>query len=232
MHTRALSFYFLLITSCFLTLATPNVYAQADNLDIGNIQLKSKNLPASPPTITPEPKQITNPIITKHIILDKYSTGLINIDLSLPLLSFTSLEPTNPQLRKNSLSINITGDSSLGLYIYTNGPLTNQSNQQNIPATNCDNGNCSPNNTDEWSSTLTYGLGYNCIGGLSICPVAFTDSNSYRPLSISLTRAIPLDTGLMNTSQVYSLLYKLNVSAEQASGTYISNVEYLFLPNL
>lgn len=210
-----------------------STYAQSDQIDIGHIQLKSENFLPSPALIltTPIPRKNPKPIFTQPSNLYSFTTGSINLSLSVPFLSFSALSPTQSQLRQTSLLLNVMGDSSVGFYLYTTNNLSNPNSKQIIPPTTCDNGNCSPTHSDSWSSTLTYGVGYNCVGG-SYCPLAFANSHAYRPLATGLNNAVELDSQLFNTNQHYSFLYKINVSASQSLSSYSTNVQYLFLPNL
>ncbi len=232
METRLNIIHILVFTYLFLLISVPIARAQSAQIDIGHIQLKSKNNPTSPTPTVPLPTKEQGPIFYKSSVLEKYTTGMINLNLSLPFLYFSALAPTRAQLRKNTLSVNVVGDSSESFYLYADTDLTNQNNKQLIPPTSCDNGNCSPTNSEQWSNTLTYGLGYNCSGGLAACYSSFSDSSMFRPLSTNLSQAVTLDDGLINSVQTYKFLYKVNVSASQAGGSYITNVNYLFLPNL
>ncbi len=180
-----------------------------------------------------------SPIVSEGVNF-KVRSGFENIVSALPfsvslssdLVDFGALSPTNPIIRTVDLSV-----YSLSLYGYSvlaseDHPL--RSEKESIPDTTCDNGECNQENSGQWTNTLTYGFGYRCDNTTGIdCDNSFSNSNFFKhfaDISAGLSpQSVMLGIGSKNKD--VRLSYKVNISGNQAQGTYTNIVTYIAVPN-
>lgn len=105
-------------------------------------------------------------------------------------------------------------------------------NDQCIQDTTC-NSSCSENNSDEWTNTSKYGLGYS-LANISGTDASFVYNEFGRTFSAKqlpdqeaseTKQTIMSSTNPVASSQVY-VCYRLNISATQPAGYYFNIVRY------
>jgi hypothetical protein len=112
-----------------------------------------------------------------------------------------------------------------------------------IPNTHCDIGStCDIANSGNWTSSTSYGFGYNALGvddsnivndiGTSNY---FSGANQYRPFADYSTN--PPQENQIIMSQNYpiqnkraKITYKVNISANQSSGEYETGIVFIAVP--
>lgn len=181
-------------------------------------------LPSSPPTKPQKP-----------VLQNSLEKAPLRFSLSSEIIDFGPLSPTNQVIRTNSISIYNKGSQPVNVLVFADHSLQDPQNNS-IPNTTCDNGNCNIDSPYEWKSNLTYGLGYRCdsIQGL-IC--------SANPITPSFFKPFP-NTSIGDSSQeIFSLpgdmlsgsgeiTYKVNIPPTQPNGFYTNTVTYILIPSL
>lgn len=201
------------------------------NLDINDINIapeKVSNI-TIPDNILPDTFD-NNFEIVKEGIQYINQNGPIILRLSSDILDFGQLSPGNPVIRKVLLSVN-SQYSNFKVNISENHQLKSN-NQEIIPDTTCDDGLCSENVTSRWDSNLTYGFGFRLECASINCP-DFAENNYYKQISnISEGEkpAVFLTGRKLNKSQDVNLMFKLNTSGSQASGSYSNIITIIVIP--
>jgi hypothetical protein len=167
------------------------------------------------------------------IFCNNPTAGLFTFTVSPTNIDFGTIDPTNPVIRTNILTVLSTG-SGYSVTAIENHTLQTASGSA-IPDTSCDSGLCSPTVASLWSSNLTYGLGYRCDN------VAQTDCNGsfltnyYRPFANKAQAVSPqvvMQNGALSPSEKQAqITYKVNVSGSQLPGVYTNAVTYVASPN-
>lgn len=161
-----------------------------------------------------------------------------NIPLSFEIsnldLDFGSLVPGVGSTVNNTLTISTPTAHGYDIMVASNHPLTSIGSNTTIPDTKCDSNACSDSVSDLWTSSTTYGFGFNVKGvGNSSTDSYFTNSNYFRHFAdasiggspkIIMSEAIPVE----NHSSLVT--YKINISAAQAAGTYQNFINFIAVP--
>ena len=180
-----------------------------------------------------------SPVVSEGVNF-KVRTGFENVASVLPfsvslssdLIDFGSLSPTNPIVRTVDLGVYSLSTSGYSVIVSEDHPL--KSNKTNIPDTTCDNGECSQAKAGVWINSLTYGFGYRCdnVTGLD-CDNSFSKPNFYKHFAdISNAQSPqPMMAGIGSKNKDVRLSYKVNISGNQAQGTYTNIITYIAVPN-
>lgn len=158
------------------------------------------------------------------IIPFSFSISEINID-------FGVLTPTNPVTRTNILTVSNGSASGYQVTASENHALLVAAYGATIPDTTCDNGLCTPSNSEEWSSSLTYGFGYRCdnITGTD-CASGFTTADYYKPFAASPSAQVVMEGTNVGRNKESEITYKVNISGTQTAGTYTNTIMYIATP--
>lgn len=171
----------------------------------------------------PKPKDSTEKPLAQgtNYTVETTSPEPFSFGVSTRKISFGTLQPTNPVLRKLILSL----DSKRGYQVLTaeNHPLRIE-DELIIPDTTCDNGSCSNITAALWVNALTYGFGYHLDG---MEPAYF----QHFPDSLRNEAIYPLSRGLQATNHEINVTYKVNVSGTQEVGSYTNIVTYIATPD-
>lgn len=164
------------------------------------------------------------------------STLPFSVSLSSDLIDFGLLSPTNPIIRTVDLSVYSLSTSGYSIIASQDHPLQMNPNASgaNIPNTTCDNGECSHENAQEWANTLTYGFGYRCdnVTGAD-CDSSFLKPNFYKHFADGSNTQPPQSvmSGIGSKNKDVRISYKVNISGNQAQGTYANIITYIAVPN-
>lgn len=160
-----------------------------------------------------------------------YSIIPFRFSVSNTFIDFGVVSPTNAVLRTSQLTI--SNGSANGYQVTASQDHNLRVNQtgQEIPATTCDTGSCTPTASDIWTNSLVYGFGYRCdnITGTD-CASGFSTSTFFKSF-ISSPSAVAVMTGPnVGRSKVVQITYKLNISTSQATGLYTNVINYIATP--
>lgn len=112
--------------------------------------------------------------------------------------------------------------------------LLTSSGSTTIPNTTCNPAlTCSTSDATPWTSTLSYGFGYN-MSGDDTDTADFTGSTFFRPFPANTLAQNPVTimskSGVTRAS-VATVTYQLIVSPTQPAGTYHNIIQYLAIPS-
>jgi len=159
-----------------------------------------------------------------------------SILLSSNILDFGTLSPTNPIIRTIDLSTNSEAVYGYSIIVFENESLmaTSSADKTFIPDATCDNGECSTENSSEWTNALTYGFGYRCdnVTGAD-CNNSFTKVNSYKQFPNITNNDNPqsIMAGVGSKTKTARISYKINIPGTQAQGIYNNIITYIGVPN-
>ena len=126
----------------------------------------------------------------------------------------------------NTISISTPSGHGYQIMAQQNHPLALRTGTT-IPNTACDGATCTPTTSGVWTSTSTYGFGFNAIGS-SGTSTYFTNNTYYRPFSttgqIIMSETVPVK----NHSALVS--YKTVISSVQAAGSYQNAIIFTAVP--
>ncbi|MBP7832158.1 MAG: hypothetical protein KA035_00080 [Candidatus Levybacteria bacterium] len=149
------------------------------------------------------------------------------------LVNFGEINPGEPLIRTQIISVNPGSANNLQVVASQNHPLRS-SEKHEIPNTSCDNGNCTNILSDYWNSPLTYGFGYMCenIEGQSCNTTMDTDTYK-RFSSIEANEAPSLIVHSKTDKKSVSMIqYKLNIPGNQVNSGYTTTINLLASPAL
>jgi len=167
-----------------------------------------------------------------------------NIPLSFIIsnldLNFGSLTPNIGSTVTNTLTISTPTGRGYDILVIANHPLQSIGGNSTIPDTKCDSGTCSESTSDVWASNSTYGFGFNAIGVNSSMVATgvgtsnyFTNSTYFRQFadnSASETAKIIMSESAPVKDHSALITYKINISSDQAAGTYQNSINYIAVP--
>jgi len=169
----------------------------------------------------------------KSIIPFSFTIDSIGIDFGI-------LSPTFAQTRTNTLTVGNGSANGYQVTAYEDHQLYGP-NFNFIPNTTCDNGSCNTQTAAVWTSSTTYGFGYNCSDSNTPthCPTggnSFTNNTYYKQFA-DLTRNQTAQTVMQATtankatsSASVTITYKVNISGTQAAGVYRNDLFYVATP--
>ena len=149
--------------------------------------------------------------------------------LSPTLIDFGVVSPNNPVTRTSDLTVSNGSANGYTVTISADRQPTSQEGYV-IPATSCDNGDCSENKASIWTSTLAYGFGFRCnnVNGKE-CEASFLQSH-YKPLPISPSSQIIM-SGAVGKDKKSQALYKVNISPTQQASIYRNTITFIASPS-
>ncbi|HSW89167.1 MAG TPA: hypothetical protein VLG12_08440 [Candidatus Saccharimonadales bacterium] len=246
----------ILLTTYYLLRTTHDAHADTSQGDdyIFHMQINTdpdqQNLPYNQPgkyvikrnqTITPTGKyvkpiaipKVTPPPTTIQIgYTDNQPHSDFRFLLSDNIVDFGPLSPTDFITRESSIIV--TGDPSYlySVIAYENHSLQNTKNQS-IPNTTCDDGNCTATIATDWTDTLTFGFGYHCESTEGEdCDKSFKDKDAYRKFSLNDgdQNGQSIMSGQITKEKKAKVLYKINVPGTQQQGSYQNAISYIAVP--
>jgi hypothetical protein len=200
--------------------------------------------PTSTPTPLPGVKlqisltPITNPTPTPQIIQTKKEEPKVFFSFSMSQsdIDFGIIDPTNPVIRTQSISLNPGNSRGISLFAYENHPLQVKEASSFIPDTSCDDGRCSEKISSLWENTLTYGFGFRCESEKnadSVCAQDFNNQESYRQFADvakkesgqGILKALDI-----NRPVTARIILKTNIPGTQAQGAYTNALVFIAAP--
>lgn len=244
---RKLNFYLLLIVNCYLLIAaTP---ARAQTMSNQDYIIKMQGFNATSGVVSDQNQNLRvtvggySPNSSEGVNF-KVKTGFENLTATLPfsislssnLVDFGILSPTNPIVRTLDLTINSPSVYGYSVFAFENDSLATipPASRTFIPDTTCDNGLCGISSAAEWNNALTYGLGYRCDNLTGIgCDNSFSKINFYKrlPNLANNDDLASIMAGFGSNNQTARLSYKVNISGNQAQGTYSNVITYIAVPS-
>ena len=158
-----------------------------------------------------------------------------NIPLSFEIsnldLNFGTLTPNIGSTVTNTLTISTPTGHGYDILAIANHPLKTLGNNATIPDTKCDSSSCSESASGIWTNNSTYGFGFNANGnGTSSY---FTNSTYFRQFADNSTgETAKIFMSEPNRVENHSavITYKVNISPNQASGTYENSINFIAVP--
>ena len=146
------------------------------------------------------------------------------------IINYGPLSPTNFITRASTIVLSGAASYNYTVLSYENNSLQNQNNQS-IPNTGCDDGNCTAISASEWSDPLTFGFGYHCGNTHGQDCLSFSEVNDYKKFSQgTLYQAEPVLEGNLYQEKQAKIFYNINVPGTQASGIYQNTISYIAVP--
>lgn len=240
-------FSFFTLAACYLLLTTTSAHAQTMSNDNYIIRMQGFNAISGVTAGNDYKVRSTvgdlSPVVSEGVNF-KIKAGFENLASTLPfsislssdIVDFGLLSPTNPIIRTVDLGMNSLNAYGYSVLVSENEPLTTipPASAAFIPDTTCDNGQCGTEDASEWINTLTYGFGYRCdnVAGVD-CDNSFTKANFYKHFPDITNNDDPqaIMAGIGANNRASRISYKVNVSGNQAQGTYNNLVSFIGVPN-
>lgn len=225
----------LLFLSLILLFTVKNVHGM-ENSDY-SLELESGATVESvktPKTMLPiTAKEIKGPGYRAILSYDSEAKALpFSMSNSISILNFGEIKPGEPLLRSNTLTIIPGSAPGFQVTAYTDHALRSPIKAE-IPATSCDNGNCTDVLPDTWTLPLTYGYGFRCdnLQGKS-CDMNIKDTfKRFSSSDSKETPAIILHSNESETS-IVEFSHKLNIPGNQALSGYTNTLYLITSPLL
>ncbi len=172
-----------------------------------------------------------------------FSIAPFSFTISSTSIPFGSLTPGTPVTATTNLTVGFSSANGYQVTAREDASLKTLSGTA-IADTSCDSGTpCTISSANTWSSSSTYGFGYNMGSGSypNDIPTDFTSSSKYRPFANLASAENPVNVMFANTTTTPSHLYKsstrqstmtfkVNVGPTQTAGTYTTVVRFTATP--
>lgn len=242
--------FFVVAINCFLLLI-PSGSAHAQTMSNQNYIIQTQEINATTNVAdTEKPESKIDPLLSEGVNF-KVKSGFENPSSTLPfsillssnIVNFGILSPTDPVIRTVDLDIYSLKTHGYSVIVFENKPLTiippaesdsAPTNSAFIPNTTCDNGECSAENSSEWTNALTYGFGYRCDNVIGVdCDSSFVTANFYKhfPDIANNDDPQPIMSGIGSDNKEIRVSYKINTSGTQTQGIYSNVTTYIAVPN-
>jgi hypothetical protein len=160
--------------------------------------------------------------------LTPFTFTISNLDLN-----FGSLVTGTPSLLTNLLTVTTGSAYGYTVKVIEDHPLRLITGSITIPDTACDLASpCTQTDATPWTDNARYGFGYN-IQGDDVETADFVDNTYFRPFPIQTTDlpATVMTRSGVATASAATVTYKINISGNQAAGTYQNNLQYIAIPS-
>ncbi|MBI2310784.1 hypothetical protein HYU90_03140 [Candidatus Collierbacteria bacterium] len=148
-------------------------------------------------------------------------------------VNFGSVAPSTIYTDTNVLTVHAGGAYGYVVKAIENQLLTS-SGSTTIPNTTCDPAlTCSLSDATPWTSTLSYGFGYN-MSGNDVDTADFVNSTYFRPFpanSLAQNPVTIMSKSGVTRASVATVTYQLIVSPTQPAGTYRNIIQYIAIPS-
>ncbi|HPT66175.1 MAG TPA: hypothetical protein PK257_02595 [Candidatus Woesebacteria bacterium] len=146
-------------------------------------------------------------------------------------LNFGNLIPNIGSTVTNTLTVSTPTAHGYDILTFANHPLKTIGGGITISDTKCDSSTCSESTSDVWTSSNTYGFGFNASGdGTS---TFFTNSTYFRQFadnSAGETAKIIMSENTPVEDHLANITYKVNISPNQSAGTYQNSINFIMVP--
>lgn len=211
------------------------------SIEVGEIDIAPTDGPVPSPKRNQRPIQPRGetqqrlPSVIQNRPLNK-TTAFFSLSLTSLDADFGVVDPTNPVIRTQRLSLEPGTSQNFSLFLYENHPLQIKNTQNFIPDTTCDDGRCTEKTASVWENTLTYGFGFRCDHDgqkQNPCAHEFSHQQFYKQFA-DVSKKEPgaqLLNGEADSRTVQArITYKLNVSGTQAKGIYENALVFIAAP--
>lgn len=148
-------------------------------------------------------------------------------------VNFGSVLPSTIYTDTNVLTVHAGGAYGYAVKAIEDKLLTS-TGTTTIPNTTCNPAlPCSISDATAWTSTLSYGFGYN-MSGDDVDTADFTGSTFFRPFpanNLSQNPVTIMSKSGVTRASVATLTYQLIISPTQPAGTYRNIIQYLAIPS-
>lgn len=146
-------------------------------------------------------------------------------------INFGTISPDTPSTDTSTITVSAGGASGYSVTAAETYPLQTSDGGSTIADTVCDSSDCDESTAGVWSSSSTYGFGYNMSG--DDVPAAFTDSTYFKQfadLSNTETPQAVMSSSNVGSERSSTITYKINVSSIQPAGTYQNIITFTAIP--
>lgn len=156
-----------------------------------------------------------------------FSFEISNLDLN-----FGNLIPNIGSTVTNTLTISTPTSHGYDILALANHPLKSIGSNSTIPDTKCNAGlNCDESQSKKWDENNAYGFGFNANGdGTSSYFTDYTYFRQFADNSLNETAKIIMSESLPVENHIATITYKVNISPNQAAGTYQNSINYIAIP--
>lgn len=135
---------------------------------------------------------------------------------------------------KTTLTVSGAGTHGYTVKTIENHPLQIGESPSTIPDTVCDpKEKCTANHAAPWTSTASYGFGYN-LSGDDVDKTEFADQTFFRPFANSQLNQTPV-TLISNPKPAKkataTIIFQANISPTQGNGPYENSIQFIALPS-
>lgn len=160
-----------------------------------------------------------------------YSIIPFRFSISTLRVNLGTLQAASPSTATTVLTVSSGGAGGYQVTAIENTPLQTLTASNNIPDTQCDSGPCTETTAQPWTSSSTYGFGYNMNG--NDVPATFVNNTYYRPFpdrSAAESPAVVMSSVNVGRNRQATVTFKANVSNVQAAGSYQTVVNFVATP--
>ncbi|MFA6081353.1 MAG: hypothetical protein WC741_03010 [Patescibacteria group bacterium] len=176
---------------------------------------------------------LSNGYVVKAGFQYLYSIIPFRFSISNTNINFGALAPNSPSTDTTNLTVHFGDVGNYQVTAIENGPLKTQSGNV-ISDTACNGGGytCNESIAKVWTSTTSYGFGYNITG--DDIPNDFIDTTYFRPFPDLTTGELPITIMTNNNvrkNRRSTLTFKTNVSSVQPAGSYQTIISFVATPS-
>lgn len=162
-----------------------------------------------------------------------YSIIPFRFSISNTNINFGTLAPNSPATGTTNLTVHFDDIGNYQVTAIEDGPLKTQSGNV-IPDTSCNGGGytCSESVSKIWTSTTSYGFGYNITG--DDVPDDFINNTYFRPFPDQTTAEVPVTVMANNNvrkNRQSTVTFKTNISSVQPAGSYQTIISFVATPS-
>ena len=154
-----------------------------------------------------------------------FSFTVSSLDINLGNLS-----PNTPATATNVLTVAAGGAGGYQVLAFESHPLRSESGDD-IADTTCDNNDCDETVAGVWTSTTSYGFGFNIQG--DDIPSDFIDTTYFRQFANQEAGESPqviMSSNSVTQQSQATVTYKANISPTQPAGNYQTSITFLAVP--
>ncbi len=162
---------------------------------------------------------------------NQFSFSIDNLSIALGTLT-----PGVGSTSSNIITITTPSGHGYQITAQQNHPLSLAAGTT-IPDTKCDSGTCTITSSGIWTSSSSYGFGFNALGinGSGVVTNVgtssyFTDSTYFRPFALLNNPQIFMSEDHPIKDHSARITYKTNVSPFQSAGTYQNSIIFTAVP--
>src|SRR3989344_5222872 len=163
---------------------------------------------------------------------ENYQDQPFSFSISNNLVDYGPLTPTNPVFRTTDLIVSKGSLRNYSVFAFANRQLSD-ANNNSIPDTTCDNGDCSETSSGAWNGNLSFGFGYRCENSDgSGCTEDFSGTDYFKQFSNdSKSESYQAVINSIDSKKA-KIEYKVNISNNQPKSSYSNSITFIAVPDL